>query len=94
MRDDREFYFEIMSGEKYVAQVTDHENSDARLIALAPDFARLCAELGEALQASMPERCQALAPSSPNYRDGKECGRCTFCRARAVLAKLAELEAR
>lgn len=58
--------------------------TDARLIALAPDLARLCAELGEALvEISDTTRHNSKLPDF----------RLPFEIARAALAKLADLEA-
>lgn len=47
-----------------------------------------------------PSACHALHPASPHYRGGRECGRCVYCRAKAILSRrapepgidLAELE--
>ena len=58
------------------------QTADARLIALAPDLARLCAELGEALTHVLAEY------DAGEVTDGSE------AVAYDALAKLAELEAR
>jgi hypothetical protein len=56
---------------------------DTRLIALAPDLARLCAEMGEAL--ADIERSEHVGPNALTR---------TGMIARAALTKLSELEAR
>jgi hypothetical protein len=59
--------------------------ADARLIALAPDLARLCAELGEAL-----EHIQEPLLENPPMNDYE---RYVAERSGRALAKLSELEA-
>ena len=44
----------------------------------------------EALEMCLPSACQAMSPASPNYDNGKECGRCCTCKAKAALAAARE----
>src|SRR3990167_4022410 len=60
------------------------EDADARLIALAPDLARLCAEMGEAL-----EHYASLTYYTPQGLDNDSDQE----TAEAALAKLSELKA-
>ena len=57
--------------------------ANTRLMALAPDLARLCAELGEALDSAIRLLAPAEQRDSPGWK-----------HAERVLAKLSELEAR
>ena len=78
---------------KAVAGSPVYRSEDARLIALAPDLARLCAELGEAL-----ERVQTIVPQplrnghASYFEDAQADG--AHRTIDSALAKLAELEAR
>jgi hypothetical protein len=49
-------------------------------------------KLVDALKKSTPGGCQALAPQSPNYNSGKECGKCIYCRNTALLRELGEID--
>ena len=46
--------------------------------------------LVEAVRRTTPNACQALAPQSPNYAGGKECGKCAYCTNTALLRALGE----
>ena len=75
-----------------IAEMNSHETAqwypDARLIALAPDLARLCAEQHEVLR----RIAEGDRPSdSPTWHSGKSW---RIELAKAALAKLSELEAR
>ena len=61
--------------------------ADARLAALAPDLARLCAELGEALEDVIQTYIDDVCPDEEQLA--------SYVAAwRATLTQLAELEAR
>jgi len=68
-------------GDDFVSHIDLLDIHDALLIALAPDLARLCAELGEVIQYVREGNCGHISEEYVKH-------------ARAALAKLAELEAR
>ena len=77
----------IISSWGHDAWGIDVAEADARLIALAPDLARMCAELGEALR-GISKGMDSAFTSRPRVEAAE------VQAARAALAKLAELEAR